>query len=181
MKTLVEENMYLARAIAGKKKRQLPAHISYDEILSAAYMGLVEAASRFDESKGFAFTTFAYPRIFGAITDYLRQIGWGKRGESVIAYSLDTPLNDEDMYWKDTLESKETISDREENLEIIAKGLSPMAKHILGLYFYDNLSMKEIGNYYNISEGRVSQLILQCKSQIKEIWSKTDLFEELAA
>lgn len=43
-----------------------------ENLISAGTLGLVEAANKFDPSKGIAFRTYAYPRIRGAIVDELR-------------------------------------------------------------------------------------------------------------
>ncbi|MEM6468477.1 MAG: sigma-70 family RNA polymerase sigma factor [Planctomycetota bacterium] len=45
-----------------------------ENLHSAGVVGLIEAASGFDPSKGVAFRTFAYPRIRGAIIDELREL-----------------------------------------------------------------------------------------------------------
>lgn len=49
----------------------LPSRI-YDELIAAGYLGLVEAAERFDTDRGGEFSTFAYLRIRGAIIDTIR-------------------------------------------------------------------------------------------------------------
>lgn len=46
--------------------------LSYEELQSAAFLGLCEAACRFDSARGLSFETFAYLRIRGAMFDYLR-------------------------------------------------------------------------------------------------------------
>lgn len=43
-----------------------------EELISVGTLGLVEAAQRFDESRGVKFHTFAFTRVRGAIADYLR-------------------------------------------------------------------------------------------------------------
>lgn len=43
-----------------------------DDFVSAGYVGLVEAAGRFDPARGFDFKTYAYQRIRGAIIDHIR-------------------------------------------------------------------------------------------------------------
>src|SRR5699024_7307652 len=44
---------------------------NFEEILSAAMLGLVKAANRFDESKGFKFSTYAMSTMRGQIkNDY---------------------------------------------------------------------------------------------------------------
>ena len=76
---LVEDNLVIARKLAAKFYNNR-GHLEFDEILSFATMGLVDAASRFDPSRGLKFTTFAGPRIVGSILDGLRkEYGHGKR------------------------------------------------------------------------------------------------------
>lgn len=49
----------------------LPAALK-DDFLAAGALGLVEAASRFDSSRGSDFRTFAFLRIRGAVIDHIR-------------------------------------------------------------------------------------------------------------
>lgn len=74
---LILKHMHLADKIAQGKKRKLFT-VSYDELQSAAYFGLVEAACKFDDKKA-SFSTFATYRIIGSIQDYLRSLNWGSR------------------------------------------------------------------------------------------------------
>jgi len=50
--------------------------VSRDDLFAAGTLGLLEAAHRYDESQGVKFSTYAYPRIRGAVIDYLRQTDW---------------------------------------------------------------------------------------------------------
>lgn len=59
--------------------KRVPSHIAEDDIRGAAYVGLLEAAGKFDESLGWKFRTFASPRVEGAILDYLRALDWVPR------------------------------------------------------------------------------------------------------
>lgn len=47
---------------------------AYDDLWSAGALGLLEAARRFDNSKGIAFETFAEHRVRGAMLDELRRM-----------------------------------------------------------------------------------------------------------
>ena len=69
--SLILNNISLAEKIAKSKKRKL-SHISYDELKSAAYLGLVEAANNYNSSENDNFPAFAVWRIIGAVRDYLR-------------------------------------------------------------------------------------------------------------
>lgn len=54
------------------KKMGLPSEF-YDEMLSAGYLGLVEAAERYDPKASDKFRPFAFLRIRGAVIDYIRK------------------------------------------------------------------------------------------------------------
>lgn len=48
--------------------------IELDDLIQEGALGLLAAARRFDADRGLDFSTFAYPRIRGAIEDYLRRL-----------------------------------------------------------------------------------------------------------
>ncbi len=177
---LVLKYMPLANKLAYDKKRVLPRHVDVEELQSAAYLGLVEAANRFDEGRGIAFSTFAYPRISGAIVDHLRQQSWGKRSDPKAVYSLDIPISDDNMAMKDTLVAKEETNS-DEMLEVVSKELDKQAEQVMRSYFIDDCSMKEVGEKFGVSESRISQLISKYKACLRDTWSETELRIELAA
>jgi len=179
---LVEQYVPLANKIVFQKKKSLPCFIDVEDLRSAAYLGLVEAANRYNPDFGVCFSTFAYPRINGAIIDYLRNQGWMKRGGTCRIISLDAPMSDNDSYvLRDTIEAKEEITDQEEILEVISLKMDNHAKSVLRHYFIDELSMKEVGDKFGVTEGRISQLIKQYKEKIRSNWTYSELCKELAA
>lgn len=62
-----------ARSLVLELARSLPRFVPRDELTSAGLAGLVEAATRFDGSRGVHFKTFAYYRVRGAVFDFLRK------------------------------------------------------------------------------------------------------------
>ena len=48
-------------------------HVEIDDLVGWGHMGLVEAAARFDETRGVTFRTFAHRRIQGAMFDGIRK------------------------------------------------------------------------------------------------------------
>jgi RNA polymerase sigma factor for flagellar operon FliA len=70
---LVAMHMPLARRIVRGVARRVPAWLSPDDLESAALLGLVEAAHRFDPARGESFAAYATPRIRGAVVDELRR------------------------------------------------------------------------------------------------------------
>jgi RNA polymerase sigma factor for flagellar operon FliA len=70
---LIAEHVDMARRIAGRVARRVPEWIQPDDLVSAALIGLTEAAERFDASQGMPFIAFAERRIRGAVLDELRR------------------------------------------------------------------------------------------------------------
>jgi RNA polymerase sigma factor for flagellar operon FliA len=66
---------HVAREIAGR----IPKSLQLDDLISSGTVGLVQALESFDPSRGLAFSTFAVPRIRGAIMDELRSWDWVPR------------------------------------------------------------------------------------------------------
>ena len=62
-----------ARGLSLEVARGLPRFLSRDDLIAAGRVGLVEAAERYDASKGAQFTTFAYYRVRGAVMDWVRK------------------------------------------------------------------------------------------------------------
>jgi RNA polymerase sigma factor for flagellar operon FliA len=67
----------------------LPAHVSRDDLLSAAHVALVEVARRFDASAGASFATYALARLQGAVLDELRSGDWASRSVRAAARRSD--------------------------------------------------------------------------------------------
>ena len=67
------EHLGLVHHVARQVYRGLAAEADFDELVSAGAMGLLGALNTFDASRGLAFSTYAAPRIRGAILDELRR------------------------------------------------------------------------------------------------------------
>jgi len=70
---LLNEHLGLVHHVARQLSRTLSVQADFDELVSAGTMGLMAALESFDATRGLAFSTFAAPRIRGAILDELRR------------------------------------------------------------------------------------------------------------
>ena len=70
---LLTEHLGLVHHVARQMSRTLAVKADFDELVSAGTIGLMTALEGFDASRGLAFSTFAAPRIRGAILDELRR------------------------------------------------------------------------------------------------------------
>lgn len=69
-------------------KRFTGRGVEYDDLFQAGCMGLIKAARDFDESRGFAFSTYAVPVILGEIKRIFRDTGAIKVSRSIKELSL---------------------------------------------------------------------------------------------
>jgi RNA polymerase sigma factor for flagellar operon FliA len=76
---LIKKHLQMVENIVERMVPQVPSFMSRDDMMSAAMVGLINAAERFDESKGILFSTFAEHRIRGAIFDEVRKLDWFSR------------------------------------------------------------------------------------------------------
>ena len=77
---LVENNYGLVHACANKFRGR---GVEYDDLFQAGCIGLIKAAGNFDSSRGFAFSTYAVPKIAGEIRRFLRDDGAVKVSRSI--------------------------------------------------------------------------------------------------
>jgi RNA polymerase sigma factor for flagellar operon FliA len=76
---LLEQYLGLVHHAAREIAHQRPHALETEDLVSAGTVGLVQALETFDPSRGLAFSSFAVPRIRGAILDELRSWDWVPR------------------------------------------------------------------------------------------------------
>lgn len=86
---LIEKNLPLVKHIVFQVAVHFPRHVDRDELARAGALGLVEAARRYDESRGVPFERFAAQRIRGAILDAVRAADWAPRSVRTLARKLE--------------------------------------------------------------------------------------------
>jgi RNA polymerase sigma factor for flagellar operon FliA len=77
--TLVNDFLPGIRYHASSLKLRLPQNIEMEDLMSSGVEGLLDAAEKFDSSRGIKFKTYAEFRIRGAMLDYLREMDWFSR------------------------------------------------------------------------------------------------------
>ena len=209
--SLVMENLSVVGIVARRLARKLPPSVDIDDIQSAGILGLMDAAQKFDSSRGAMFRTYAELRVQGAILDYLRSLSWAPRGmhrrakeieaaRSIVeqringtatvtelAQELDLTLEQchQELMQADSLHFFETEDivrevdqirqspassdacdpliqlEAKAMLGIVWESIETLPerhKLVLWLYYYEELTMKEVGAVMSVNEARVSQL-----------------------
>lgn len=72
----LQKYSHLVKRLAHQMMVRLPSSVQIDDIVQAGMMGLLDAASRYDEFHGAQFETYATQRIRGAMLDELREADW---------------------------------------------------------------------------------------------------------
>ncbi len=220
---LIKAHLPMVDFVVERMVCQVPGYMTRDDMASAAMMGLLDAASRFDPGRGILFKTFAERRMRGAIIDEARKMDSfsrtqrekqgriaaaiadlaGRLGrdpeEEEVAKALGLSLEDYQQQLgevgylgvvslHDTLDGSEdgrtlldTIADsnaknplenleaRELTRELAAhlESLTEKERLVISLYYYEELSQKEIAEVLSLTEGRVSQLHSQALIKLK--------------
>jgi RNA polymerase sigma factor FliA len=89
VRTLIESNLSLVNHVVFQVGGGFPRHVRSEELVDAAALGLVEAAQRFDESRGVPFRSYAVQRIRGAVIDAVRKTDWAPRSVRSAARRMD--------------------------------------------------------------------------------------------
>ena len=75
----IEDYAVLVKRIAHHMMARMPASVQVDDLIQAGMIGLLEAAQKYDGSRGASFETYAGIRIRGAIVDEMRRGDWAPR------------------------------------------------------------------------------------------------------
>lgn len=77
---MISDNLGLVHSCANRFRNK---GVEYDDLFQAGCVGLIKAADGFDESRGFAFSTYAVPVILGEIRRIFRDGGAIKIGRAM--------------------------------------------------------------------------------------------------
>jgi RNA polymerase sigma factor for flagellar operon FliA len=221
----------MIKYVANRIAMRLPPHIEVDDLISVGVLGLMDAISKYDSSRGAKFKTYAEFRVRGAILDELRAMDWVPRSIRQKASNVDKVVQglqsklsrapeDEEVakemglsldQFHNTLNETKSVpifsledlgiakeSGEQQSLldclagkadadpqtqirlielkEIIAKAIDALPEKerlMVSLYYYEELTMKEIGAVLEITESRVSQIhskaVYRLRTKLKAI------------
>jgi len=221
---LLAEHAPLVKRLAHQMKAKLPPSVEVDDLIQAGMIGLLDAVSRYEETHGAQFETYAVQRIRGAMLDELRSSDWLPRSmrqnmrkveiamnelqqklgrppnESEVAKQLKLSLTDYQellneggghqlVYYEDfhdgdgnehfldryctdqsddPLQALMNSGFRSALIEAI-EALPEREKILMGLYYEQEMNLKEIGAVMGVSESRVCQLHSQAIARLRSI------------
>lgn len=175
----IEDHLGLAYKTASKFYKRNGGR-TVDEINSAALLGLVQAASRFDESKGLKFSTFAVPTIVGTIkcdfykdkSKFIRKIKDGKEvHERINIDSLNRIVYlEKDIEVIECCSSQFNMDNEVEkiNLQIAIDKLDELQRKIINMIYFEGKSQNEIARLLSTSQGNISRINRKALQALRE-------------
>lgn len=181
--TVSKEMVELTYRIAKRFTHSLPPNIR-DEIEADAILGLIDAAAKFDPSRGVPFEAYARMRIKGEMLDGLRradpltriqrrEVKENKRRkleDPSFEPPTDAQINPETVdiaslpgLASDKFNPEEEV-DRKRKLQMIEAALDALPDRLFNIFFlytFEDLTLDEIGQQLGVTQSRVSQLYKQ--------------------
>lgn len=220
---LLERHLGLVHVVARRMIRGMPESIELDDLVGMGVLGLMQAVDQFDPDRGLAFSTYAVPRVRGAILDELRRQDWVPRAAREHARRLSgaqqalrarlgrspTPAEaaralaiDIDTYWRWREEADghavvgldsraagemegvalhEILPDPDSGrflgemdaaddatcLREALDHLPVQDRTVLALYYYEELTLREIGTIMGLTESRISQIRTRAVTRLR--------------
>jgi RNA polymerase sigma factor for flagellar operon FliA len=90
---MIERNLPLVQHVLYQVAAHYPRHADREELAQAATLGLVEAAHRYDPSRGVPFERWAAVRVRGAIVDAARALDFAPRSLRAAAREVEEAQN----------------------------------------------------------------------------------------
>ena len=231
---LIEQYAPLAKYVVDRLNLQTSGGVSYNDLISQAIVGLIEAIDRYDTARGIKFNTFAYYRIRGSVLDMLREMDWVPRSLRTksteltntiarLTNELRRPPTDEEIaaacgitidaldelsqevgaptllsldevieqpQWEshyfagDMIADKQAVSpsdhcEEEDFHRVLAEIIDQLPKNerlVISLYYYEGLTLKEIGQVISVTESRACQIhskaIIRLRAMIQASFPK---------
>ncbi len=90
---LILDHLPLLHHIVGRMSFDVPGRVEREDMLGFGMIGLISAADSWEPERGLKFSTYAFPRIRGAILDELRRMDFLPRGRRERVRELDRAVN----------------------------------------------------------------------------------------
>lgn len=228
---VIKQYSPMIKYVANRIAMRLPPHVEVDDLISVGVLGLMDAISKYDPTRGAKFKTYAEFRVRGAILDELRSMDWVPRSVRQKASNVDAVVRKLEAKLRRKPEDEEVAEEMELSLDqfydtinetrsmpvfsledlgiaketgeqqslldclagkadadpqtqirlielkgIIAKAIDTLPEKerlMVSLYYYEELTMKEIGVVLDITESRVSQIhskaVYHLRTKLKSI------------
>lgn len=152
---LVRAHLDDARKVAISIRRRLPPFIELDDLVGQAYLGLWQAAVKYDPATGVPFWAYAVRRVQGAIHDSIRRKNF--QHTSTLQLSESPEAVDALHYSDDAIQDLDSAAVARE-VRAIVETADEQTRNVLKLRYWCGKNGKESGRAMGVGESRSSQL-----------------------
>jgi RNA polymerase sigma factor (sigma-70 family) len=167
--SLILNNMPLVWRAARAHKRRAPHHIDIDDIVSSGTIGLIKAASKYDESQG-QFENFAAAKIRGEILEAHRSLDHLSRNhrkavkkqkaKEVVQINMpnwdaatEKNYDKQPLTWDDLREQRRSLTFAE--------------RIFLALYCIEKFTIREIGQVFGVQQATAYEKFTAIKRKLR--------------
>ncbi|MFZ4516210.1 MAG: sigma-70 family RNA polymerase sigma factor [Acidimicrobiia bacterium] len=148
---LVRDHLPLVHYAVSEISHRIPGHVSRADLVSAAMLGLAQAARTFDPQRGIAFDRFASTRIRGALLDELRGRDWASRSVRSKARGLQATTEDLTSKLGRAPSSDEIANAMQLDVEVVHKLVDDV--HRATVLNYESLVLEGSAESFLVAEG----------------------------
>lgn len=158
LEMIFDDNVKLVPFVYNKHFKWASAYGLTDDLLQEGYIGLWKATILFDETKGYAFSTFAIRCIKNEMMLFLRKT----KNERDCEITMTILSKNQKREFDFGVESENEIIDNSNNEKICNKLLSACKhKEFIDEYFYKEKKQREIASDYGMQRANVSMHIVK--------------------
>jgi RNA polymerase sigma factor (sigma-70 family) len=179
---LIDNHLYLARCVASRHYGFVPPGVDRDDLVSIAYIGLCEAARKYNPLTGVCFEYYATRVMTLSVLAALRSWSRGQRLVLTLAVSTPTSENtgqdDACGLYNDAVSSQESTEDaviaqlsweeKEHALREALTILTDQQRLILVLRYEQRISFRQIGATLESSESSVRRAHRKCLDLLRD-------------
>ena len=169
---LIAEYAQLVKLVAGRLSMYLGYNVEYDDLVGYGIFGLIDAIDKFDYSKivkfetekGHVATDEEIAEELEITVDELNSWQGQTKASNLISLDEYTETGSEAKIESVTnthFDQPEEVLEKEElkiKLTEAINSLTEKERNVITLYYYEEMTLKEISLVLNVSESRVSQL-----------------------
>ncbi len=164
------ENLDLVNHLARRFQRRVPPCVTFDDLVSAGMIGLIQAVDRFDATRDLKLKTYAQHRIRGAMLDFLRHEDPLSRTERRRVQESAPALSATGCGAAPATVSLDEIPQRclaapaqpaftlRSEIREARRCLSPRENRVIGLLYDFGWQSREVAADLRVNESRVSQI-----------------------
>ena len=144
-------------------------NMELQDLVGFGSFGLIDAINKYNPNEDIKFKTYALTQISNAIYDGLREIDYPPCSINDVWYAGDDS-NDKTEYVAERENTKNKIVDA-------LKKLPEKEKQVIILYYYYDLTLKEVANILEVPESKISQLHTKAINDIKDLYKNGNILE----